>query len=78
MCYQQQFPDSVIAKSLEIGPNKMSYVVAYASRPYFKDMAFRELMEGQSYSTLHFDEAVNAQVKKQMDVLVQFMVRDTQ
>ena len=29
MCYQQQFPDSAIAKSMAIGPNKMSYMVAY-------------------------------------------------
>ena len=29
-------------------------------------------MEGQSYFTLHFDETVNAKVKKQMDMLVQF------
>ena len=29
-------------------------------------------MEGQSYFTLHFDGTVNAQVIKQMDVLVQF------
>ena len=26
LCYQQQFPDSVIAKSVAIGPNKMYYV----------------------------------------------------
>ena len=36
ICYQQQFPDSVIAKSVAIGPNKMSYVVAYGLRPCFK------------------------------------------
>ena len=45
MCYQQQFPDSVIAKSVSIGPNKMSYVVAYGLRSYFTDMTVRELMK---------------------------------
>ena len=47
----------------------MSYVVAYGLRPYFTDMTTRELMEGKSYFTFHFDETVHAQVKKQMDVL---------
>ena len=51
MCYQQQFPDSVIANSVTIGPNKMSYVVAYGLRPYLTDMTVRELREGQSFHT---------------------------
>ena len=72
VCYQQQFPDSVFAKSVAIGPNKMSYVVAYGLKHYFTDMIIRELMEGQLYFTLHFGETVKAQVKKQMDVLVLF------
>ena len=55
-----------------VGPNKLSYVVACGLRPYFTDMTIRELMEGQSYFTLHYDETVNAQVKKQMDVVVWF------
>ena len=35
-------------------------------------MKIRELMEGQSYFTLHFDKTVNADVKKQMDMFVHF------
>ena len=72
MYYQQQFPDSVIAKSVAIGPNKMYYVVAYGLRTYFTDMTIRELMELKSYFALHLDKTANAQVKKQMDVLVRF------
>ena len=70
MWYQQQFLDSVITRSVAVGPNKMSYVEAYGLRPYFTDMTVRELIEGQSYFTLHFAETVNVQVKKQMDVVV--------
>ena len=77
MCYQQQFPDSVIAKSVAVGSNTMSYVVAYGLRPYFTGMTIRELIEGQTSLTLHFNEAANAQAKKQMDVLVPFW-SDTQ
>ena len=42
----------------------MSCVVAYSLRPYFTDMTNREFMEGQSYSILHFNETVNAQVNE--------------
>ena len=48
----------------------MPYMVAYGLRPYLTDMAIREVMEGQSYFTLHFNETMNEQVKKKMDVLV--------
>ena len=74
-CYQQQFPDSVAAKRVAIGPNKMSYVVAYGLIPYITDMTTRELIKGQSYFTLHFIETMNAQFKKQMDVC-SLLVRD--
>ena len=33
-------------------------------------MTIREFVEGQSYFTLHFNETVNGQVKKQIDMLV--------
>ena len=64
MCYQQQFLDSVISKSVIISSNKMSSMVAYGLTPYFTDMTVGELMEGQSYFTLNFDKTVNAQVKR--------------
>ena len=36
----------IVAKSMAIALNKMSYVVAYGLRSYFTDMTIRELMEG--------------------------------
>ena len=78
MCYQKQFPDSVIAKSVAIGPNEMSYVVAYGLRPYFTDMTIRELMIWQSYFKLHFDKTVIAQVKSRWMCLFDSGQRDTQ
>ena len=33
-CYQQQFPDSSIAKNVSIGPAKMSYLVTYGLVKY--------------------------------------------
>ena len=53
----------MIAKSVASGPNKMTYVVVYGLRPYLTDMTVGDLMEGQSYFTLQFNETVNAEVK---------------
>ena len=70
LCYQQQFPDSVIAKQVWIGPTKMSYMVSYGLGPYFRQMIIRDIIEGHSYYTVHFDETLLAQTKKHMDLLV--------
>ena len=35
-------------------------------------MTIKEIMEGQSHFTLHFDEAVTAEVQKQSDLLVHY------
>ena len=69
-CYQEQFPDSLIAKNVSIGPNKMSYVVRYGLGPYFTQLTVKDIVEGKSFFTLQFDETLTAQVKKQMDLLV--------
>ena len=70
VCYQQQFPDSSIAKNVSIGATKMSYLVSYGLGPYFNEMTIKDIVQGNSYFTLHFDETITAQVKKQMDLLV--------
>ena len=72
LCYQQQFPDSVIAKQVSIGPTKMSYMVSYGLGPYFRQMIIRDIIEGHSYYTLHFDETLSAQTKRHMDLLVHY------
>ena len=64
-----QFPESLITKSVSIGPNKMSYVVIYGLGPYFTQLT---LKEGTSLCTLQFNETLTAQVKKGMDLLVHY------
>ena len=71
-CYQQQFPDSQIAKNVAIGHRKMSYVVGHGLGPYFAKLNVNNLVAGNSFFTLHFDETVTAQKRKQMDLLVRF------
>ena len=46
-CYQEQFPASLIAKNVSIGPNKMSYVVRYGLGPYFRQL---DIVEGNLFS----------------------------
>ena len=70
--YQQQFPDSVIARNVKIGPSKMSYMVSYGLGPYFRQMIIKDIVEGNSYFTLHFDETISAQTKKHVDLLVRY------
>ena len=72
LCCQQQFPDLVIAKQVSIGPTKMSYMFSYGLGPYFRQMIIRDIIEGHSYYTLHFDETLSAQTKKLMDLLVRY------
>ena len=67
-CYQMQSPDSVIARNGTIGPIKMSYMVSYGLGPYFIEMNAREIVQVPSYLTLHFDETVSAQTKRQIDL----------
>ena len=63
-CYQEQFPDSLIAKNVLISPNKMSYLVGYGLQPYSTQQTIQELVDGNSFFTLHFDETVTAQANK--------------
>ena len=50
----------------------MSYMVAYGLGPYFQQATVKEIFQGNSYFTLHFDETVSAQMKKHMDLLVHY------
>ena len=69
-CYKQQFPDSAIAKHVSLGLKKD--VIYGGIRPRLILPTLREIIQGNSYFTLHFDETVSAQVKKQMDLLVHY------
>ena len=55
-CYKQQFPDSAIAKHVSLGTKKMLYMVAYGLGPYFQQATVKEIIQGNSYFTVHFDE----------------------
>lgn len=70
--FKHMFPDSKIAQFMSLGSNKMSYLIAYGLGPFFAAQTVAEIKKAKAFFTLHFDETMNAQVKKQMDVLVRF------
>ena len=50
----------------------MSYLVSYGLGPYLNEITMREIVEGDSYFTLHFDETVTAEEKKLLDLFVHY------
>ena len=48
----------------------MSFRIAYGLGPYVSQLTITDIMKGQSFFTLLFDETVIAHMKKQMDLLV--------
>ena len=71
-CYKQQFPVSAIAKHVSLGSKKMSYILAYGLGTYFQQATVKEIIQGNSNFTLHFDDTVSAQMKQHMDLLVHY------
>ena len=65
-------PDSVVAKHFSMSRQKMSYLFGYGLGPYFRQKTVSEVLESGAYFTVHFDETVTGQAKKQMDILLRF------
>ena len=49
---------------------KMAYILSYGLGPYFRQVIIKDIIDGHSYFTLHFNETVLTQTKKHMDLLV--------
>ena len=77
-CYQQQFPDSSIAKNVSIVPTKMSCLVTSGLVQYFNQMTIRDVVQGHSYFTLHLDEIITTLVKKTNGFTCVLLVRGGQ
>ena len=52
------FPNSIIAKELQHGPDRLKYVVNHGLYPYFKDVLKSEVLKS-SYLVVLFDESLN-------------------
>lgn len=69
---KKMFPDSLIAQRFSVSHQKMSYLVAYGLGPYFRQLTIDDILSSKAYFTVHFDETVTNQGKKQLDVLLRY------
>ena len=69
--WQQQFPDSAIARRATCGQTKSMYLTCYGLAPFYKQLTAKKV-RGTEYVLL-FDESLNKKLqKKQLDFLVRF------
>lgn len=71
--FQKMFPDSTVAKHITMSRTKVAYMIGHGLGPYFKREIVDDIQRFPStYFTIQFDETTNAQMKKQMDILVRY------
>lgn len=70
--FKCMFPDSAIAKSFELGADKLKYVINFGIAPYFKDI-LDDILKKSNHYVISFDESLNDITQNcQMDILVRF------
>ena len=71
------FPDSTIAKQFSLSHQKASYMISHGFRPYFQNNTVKDVLSSGVYFTIHFDETVTSQSKKQMDILIRYWLEQS-
>ena len=70
--FQNMFPDSKIARSFQLGPDKLRYMVNFGIAPYFKSLLVKRLNETDCY-VISFDESLNDMTQScEMDLLIRY------
>ena len=70
------FLDSEIAKNLQCGSNKASYVTTCGFAPYFFSFLLQKI-SSSSHQVVSFDESLNNSVQKEIDLLIWDWDNDT-
>ena len=70
--FQNIFPDSLVAKQFSVSHQKVSYLFSHGLGPYLQRATVNDILHSSAYFTIHFDETVSGQCKKQMDVLIRY------
>lgn len=66
------FPDSVIARQMQLRRTKIGYNILYGLGPYFHQLVFKDVSEAEAF-VLFFDESLNKYAQQtQMDLAVRF------
>ena len=69
-------PDSDIAKRMELGRTKLTYLLNYGIAPHFREQLL-ETLNNKDETVLLFDESLNReQGQKQLDVHLRFWEGD--
>ena len=64
------FPDSFIAKSFKMGPDKLRYVVNFGLPPYFKTALEQQVKNSECISVSFDDSLNNVMQDSEMDIVV--------
>ena len=70
------FPDSKIAKSFQVGPDKLKYMCNFGLALFFKTILAEKLKKSEHY-VISYDESMNEVTQNcQMDVLIRYFDGD--
>ena len=66
------FPDSDIAKSFKLGPDKLRYETNFGIAPYFKSCLMSQVKDSEAF-VISFDESLNDVTQNcEMDIIIRF------
>ena len=71
--YQKLFPGP-ISNGMTIGGSKIAYMISDGIGPYFTSPLVEDVKKSGNMYTIYFDDATNASVMKQMDLLIRYWI----
>ena len=70
--FQSKFPDSKIASIMELGKDKLKYVVNYGIAPYFTQL-LKEQVSSSEWFVVSYDESLNQMIQEsEMNFVIRF------
>ena len=67
------FPDSAIASSFQLGPDKLKYMTNWGIAPYVKEQLRNNINQTEYVVVVSFDESLNHTTQScQMDLLLSY------
>ena len=70
--FQSMFPDGKIASIMELGKDKLKYVVNYGIAPYFTQL-LKEQVSSSEWFVVSYDESLNEVIQEsEMDLVIRF------
>ena len=70
--FQAMFPDSKVAKDFSMSHTKASYTIGEGLGPHLTQSISDDLVKSDLPFSVHFDETIMCQVKKQLDLMLRY------